>query len=53
MHNGATKPWSKSNSPSLRRTQGVSISCPDLLPDLWELADDFSTALDELLEYAA
>ena len=24
MPNGAAKPWSKSNSPSLRRTQGVS-----------------------------
>ena len=29
------------------------ISCPDLLPDLWELADDCSLALDELLESAA
>jgi diacylglycerol O-acyltransferase / wax synthase len=27
------------------------ISCPDLLPDLWELADGFSTALDELLAH--
>ena len=27
------------------------ISCPDLLPDLWELADDFSAELDELLAY--
>ncbi len=27
------------------------ISCPDLLPDLWELADDFAVALDELLAY--
>jgi WS/DGAT/MGAT family acyltransferase len=26
------------------------VSCPDLLPDLWELADGFSLALDELLE---
>jgi hypothetical protein len=25
MHNGATKPWSKSNSPSLQKTQGVSV----------------------------
>ena len=25
------------------------ISCPDLLPDLWELADYFPAALDELL----
>ena len=29
------------------------ISCPDLLPDLWELADDFPIALDELLDCAA
>ena len=27
------------------------ISCPELLPDLWELADDFPVALDELLAY--
>ncbi|WP_414685219.1 WS/DGAT domain-containing protein [Mycobacterium sp.] len=27
------------------------ISCPELLPDLWELADEFSSALDELLAY--
>lgn len=26
------------------------VSCPDLVPDVWELADDFSLALDELLE---
>jgi diacylglycerol O-acyltransferase len=26
------------------------VSCPNLLPDLWELADDFCIALDELLE---
>ena len=26
------------------------ISCPDLLPDLWQLADDFNVALEELLE---
>jgi diacylglycerol O-acyltransferase / wax synthase len=26
------------------------ISCPDLLPDLWRLADDFNVALEELLE---
>jgi diacylglycerol O-acyltransferase len=25
------------------------ISCPELLPDLWDLADDFSVALSELL----
>lgn len=28
------------------------VSCPDLLPDIWELADDFVLALDELLECA-
>jgi len=26
-----------------------TISCPELLPDLWELADDFYVALEELL----
>jgi WS/DGAT/MGAT family acyltransferase len=26
------------------------VSCPDLLPDLWRLADDFDVALQELLE---
>jgi diacylglycerol O-acyltransferase len=26
------------------------ISCPDMLPDLWSLADDFDVALEELLE---
>jgi diacylglycerol O-acyltransferase / wax synthase len=26
------------------------ISCPELLPDLWDLADDFNVALDELLQ---
>lgn len=26
------------------------ISCPDLLPDLWDMADDFAVALDELLD---
>ncbi|MCW2654789.1 MAG: Diacylglycerol O-acyltransferase [Mycobacterium sp.] len=25
------------------------ISCPELLPDLWDLADDFEVGLDELL----
>jgi hypothetical protein len=25
------------------------ISCPELLPDLWDLADDFAVALEELL----
>jgi WS/DGAT/MGAT family acyltransferase len=26
------------------------VSCPELLPDLWDLADDFEVALDELLD---
>ena len=26
------------------------VSCPELLPDLWDLADDFAIALDELLD---
>ncbi|MCT7660248.1 WS/DGAT/MGAT family O-acyltransferase [Mycobacterium deserti] len=26
------------------------VSCPELLPDLWDLADDFPVALDELLD---
>lgn len=26
------------------------VSCPELLPDLWDLADDFAVALDELLD---
>jgi diacylglycerol O-acyltransferase / wax synthase len=25
------------------------VSCPELVPDLWDMADDFSVALDELL----
>jgi len=25
------------------------VSCPELLPDLWDMADDFKAALDELL----
>lgn len=25
------------------------ISCPELLPDLWDMADDFGAALKELL----
>lgn len=29
------------------------ISCPDLLPDLWRLVDDFDVALEELLECAS
>jgi diacylglycerol O-acyltransferase / wax synthase len=28
------------------------ISCPDLLPSPWEMADDFALARDELLECA-
>jgi hypothetical protein len=28
------------------------VSCPELLPDLWDLADDFGVVLDELLEDA-
>jgi diacylglycerol O-acyltransferase / wax synthase len=28
------------------------ISCPDVLPDLWRLVDDFDVALEELLECA-
>jgi WS/DGAT/MGAT family acyltransferase len=35
---------------SLRGTLDVGlISCPELLPDLWDMADDFRVALDELL----
>ncbi len=26
------------------------VSCPELLPDLWDMADDFQTALTELLD---
>ncbi len=26
------------------------VSCPELLPDLWDLADDFEVALDELVQ---
>jgi WS/DGAT/MGAT family acyltransferase len=26
------------------------VSCPELLPDLWDLADDFNVALDELID---
>jgi diacylglycerol O-acyltransferase / wax synthase len=29
------------------------ISCPDLVPDLWRIADGFNVALEELLECAA
>jgi WS/DGAT/MGAT family acyltransferase len=28
------------------------ISCPDLVPDLWEMADDFGVAMEELLAAA-
>jgi hypothetical protein len=36
---------------SLRGTLDVGlISCPELLPDLWDMADDFRVALDELLD---
>ena len=35
---------------SLNGTLDVGIvSCPELLQDLWDLADDFKDALDELL----
>jgi hypothetical protein len=26
------------------------VSCPELLPDLWDMADDFEVALTELLD---
>jgi diacylglycerol O-acyltransferase len=26
------------------------VSCPELLPDLWEMTDDFKAALNELLD---
>ena len=26
------------------------VSCPELLPDLWDMADDFEVALKELLD---
>ncbi|OBC11119.1 diacylglycerol O-acyltransferase [Mycobacterium sp. 852013-50091_SCH5140682] len=28
------------------------VSCPELLPDLWDMADDFVVALDELVQAA-
>ncbi|OBI83076.1 wax ester/triacylglycerol synthase family O-acyltransferase [Mycobacterium sp. 1245805.9] len=35
---------------SLNGTLDVGlISCPELLPDLWEMADDFAVAMEELL----
>ena len=36
---------------SLNGTLDVGlISCPELLPDLWDMADDFDVALEELLD---
>jgi diacylglycerol O-acyltransferase / wax synthase len=36
---------------SLNGVLGIGmISCPDLLPDLWDIADEFPEALKELLE---
>jgi diacylglycerol O-acyltransferase / wax synthase len=36
---------------SLTGTLDVGIvSCPELLPDLWDMADDFKASLDELLD---
>jgi diacylglycerol O-acyltransferase / wax synthase len=36
---------------SLSGTLDVGLlSCPDLLPDLWDMADDFEVALQELLD---
>ena len=36
---------------SLNGTLDVGlISCPELLPDLWDMADDFEVALNELLD---
>lgn len=38
---------------SLRGKLDVGLlSCPDLLPDLWEMADEFAVALEELLAIA-
>jgi diacylglycerol O-acyltransferase / wax synthase len=38
---------------SLNGTLDVGlISCPELLPDLWEMADDFAVAMEELLAAA-
>jgi hypothetical protein len=28
------------------------ISCPELLPDLWEMADEFAIGMEELLAAA-
>ncbi|GAS92952.1 diacylglycerol O-acyltransferase [Mycolicibacterium brisbanense] len=28
------------------------VACPELLPDLWDMADDFAVALDELVQAA-
>jgi len=39
---------------SLNGGLGIGIiACPDLLPDLWDIADAFPDALKELLECAA
>jgi diacylglycerol O-acyltransferase / wax synthase len=37
---------------SLNGKLNVGVSCPDLMPDLWRIADDFNVALEELLECA-
>ena len=38
---------------SLNGTLDVGLtSCPELLPDLWEMADDFAVAMEELLAAA-
>jgi diacylglycerol O-acyltransferase / wax synthase len=38
---------------SLNGQLGVGIiSCPDLLPDLWDIADLFPAALEELVQCA-
>ena len=41
--------WAQLASLNGKLNVGV-ISCPDLLPDLWRLVDDFDVALEELLE---
>lgn len=28
------------------------VGCPDLLPDLWEMADEFAVGMEELLAHA-
>jgi hypothetical protein len=38
---------------SLNGTLDVGlISCPELVPDLWDMADEFAAALDELVAAA-